>query len=81
MWRERESYDLATAVSNTLARSPSAPENDGANREEGFESVLNIFESKDYNERCYLLPVSAALLPPAAPWYVEIPYPFAAQRR
>lgn len=42
-------------------------------------SSLIIFESKEHNERRYLLPVSAALLPPAAPSYVEIPYPFAAQ--
>lgn len=53
-----------------------------ANREEAFRSLLIEFESKEPNERRrYLLPVSAALLPPAAPWYVEIPYPFAAQGR
>lgn len=45
-----------------------------------FRSVLNvIFESRTRKTSwIYLLPVSAALLPPAAPWYVEIPYPFAA---
>lgn len=32
----------------------------------------------DKRDEVYLLPVSAALLPPAAPWFVEIPYPFAA---
>ena len=46
---------------------------------ETFKSVLNMIEIKGNCERIYLPPVSAALLPPVAPWYVEIQYQFAAQ--
>lgn len=42
----------------------------------------NIRKSKMKNGMdFYLLPVSAALLPPAAPWCVEIPYPFAVPQK